>query len=68
MPVGAKVKETLASLKSSQSMFRIYSLQAQDESEKETYMEALEVTNKVILDLEDRIKRLEFEEPQYKGY
>lgn len=68
MTVGAKVKETLASLKNTQSMFRMYSIQAQDEGEKKTYEEALEVTNKAILDLENRIRTLEFEEPQYKGY
>lgn len=68
MTIDSKVKQTLASLKGAQSTLRIYSLQAQNKNEKSTYKEALEVTNKIINDLEERIKTLEFEEPQYKGY
>tara|TARA_B100000965_G_scaffold253141_1_gene213003 strand:- start:1245 stop:1451 length:207 start_codon:yes stop_codon:yes gene_type:complete len=68
MTIGSKVKQTLASLKGAQGTLRIYSLQTQDEDVKATYKEALETTSKIINDLEERIKTLEFEEPQYKGY
>lgn len=68
MTVSAKVKQTLASLKGTQSTLRLYSIQAQDQETKETYKEALDITNEIINDLEERIKVLEFEEPQYKGY
>ncbi|MEJ8553777.1 DUF1657 domain-containing protein [Tepidibacter sp. Z1-5] len=68
MSVGAKVKQTLASLKGTQSTLRLYSIQSQDKETKETYKEALDITNEIINDLEERIKVLEFEEPQYKGY
>lgn len=67
MTVGSKVKSTLATLKGTQGTLRIYSIQEQNEEAKGVYKEALEVTEKIIMDLEDRIKTLEFEEPQYKG-
>ncbi len=68
MTVGSQVKQTLASLKGTQGTLRIYSLQTQDKNAKVAYKEALEITNTIINDLEERLKRLEFEEPQYKGY
>lgn len=68
MSVGAKVKQTLASLKGTQSTLRLYSIQSQNKKTKEIYKEALNITNEIINDLEERIKVLEFEEPQYKGY
>lgn len=68
MTVSSKVKQTTASLKGAQSTLRVYSLQTQDKNEKSIYEEALEVTNSIINDLEERLKTLEFEEPQYKGY
>ncbi|SET77619.1 Protein of unknown function [Natronincola peptidivorans] len=68
MTVGSQVKQTLASLKGAQGTLRMYALQAQDEKEKNAYTEALETTNDVIKDLENRLKTLEFEEPQFKGY
>lgn len=67
MTVGSKVKQTLASLKGVQGTLRIYSVQSQKEETKNTYKEALVVTESVIKDLENRLKTLEFEEPQYKG-
>lgn len=68
MTVSAKVKQTLANLNGIKSTLRIYSIQIQDEKAKSTYKEALEVTDKIIRDLEKRIQTLEFEEPQYKGF
>lgn len=68
MTVGAKVKQTLANLKGSKSTLRMYSIQTQNQDEKSVYEEALTTTDEVIKDLEERLKILEFEEPQYKGY
>ncbi|SHG96885.1 DUF1657 domain-containing protein [Tepidibacter thalassicus] len=68
MTVGAKMKQTLANLKGVQSTLRLYSIQTQDKKAKEAYQEAMEITSEVICDLEQRIKVVEFEEPQYKGY
>lgn len=67
MTVGSKVKQTLANLKGVESTLRVYSLQSSNEEEKAVYRLALNTTNQVIRDLENRIKVLEFEEPQYKG-
>lgn len=68
MTIDFKVKQTIASLKGAQGTLRLYSLQTQDKNAKSTYKEALEVTGQIIKDLEERLKILEFEEPQYKGY
>ncbi|NLM35900.1 MAG: DUF1657 domain-containing protein [Clostridiales bacterium] len=67
MTVGAKVKQTLATLKGVESTLRVYSLQSSNEDEKEVYRSALNTTKEVIKDLENRLKVLEYEEPQYKG-
>lgn len=67
MTVGSKVKQTLANLKGIQGTLRTYSVQSQKEEAKTVYKEALMVTGAAIKDLEDRLKVLEFEEPQYKG-
>ncbi|MFZ5968656.1 MAG: DUF1657 domain-containing protein [Bacillota bacterium] len=67
MTVSSQVKQTLAALKGSQGTLRIYAAQAQNEKEEEVYLEAIAVTSQIIQDMENRIKTLEFEEPQYKG-
>lgn len=67
MTVGSKVKQTLANLKGIQGTLRIYSVQSQKEEVKNAYKEAFTVTGSIINDLENRLKTLEFEEPQYKG-
>jgi hypothetical protein len=67
MTVGSKVKQTLANLQGIQGTLRIYSVQSQKEEAKAAYEEVLIVTRSVIKDLENRLKTLEFEEPQYKG-
>jgi len=68
MTVGAKVKQTAANLKGSQSTLRAYAVQAENVETKAVFQEALETVNNIIQDLDNRIKTLEFEEPQYKGY
>jgi hypothetical protein len=65
--VSSKVKQTLASLKGVQATLRIYSNQSQINETKTIYQDALKVTGEVILDLENRVKALEYNEPQYKG-
>lgn len=68
MTVSSQVKNTLASLKGVQGTLRMYSTQSQSKEERKIYKESIEVTKFIIEDLENRIKKLEFEEPQYKGY
>jgi hypothetical protein len=67
MTVASNVKQTLASLKGIESTLKIYSVQSRKEEEKKIYKRELQTVESVIKDLEDRLKVLEFEEPQYKG-
>lgn len=67
MTVSSKLKQTLASVRGSQSTLNIYSLQEKDKETMNAYKKALSVTDKIINDLEKRIETLELEEPQYKG-
>ncbi|SDK17715.1 DUF1657 domain-containing protein [Natronincola ferrireducens] len=68
MTIASQVKQTLATLKGAQGTLRTYSLQARADEEKYIYEEALHTTNEIIRDLENRLKTLELEEPQFKGY
>lgn len=67
MTVGSKVKHTIAALKGVQGTLKIYSLQSQKEEARAAYREGFETTEEIINDLENRLKTLEYEEPQYKG-
>lgn len=68
MTIGSQLKQTMVNLKGAKGTLMIYSLQSQEEDERTAYKEALEKTDRVIKDLEDRIKLVEYEEPQYKGF
>jgi hypothetical protein len=67
MTVASNVKKTLASLKGIESTLKIYSVQCRNEEEKSVYKEELYTVESVVGDIENRLKTLEFEEPQYKG-
>jgi hypothetical protein len=67
MTVGSQVKQTLASIKGAQGTLRLYAAQSQNSEAITAYQEAIFVTGSIIKDLEERLKVLEFEEPQYKG-
>lgn len=67
MTVGSKVKQTLSNLKGIESTLRLYSTQSDNKKESNAYLEALKTTETVIKDVEDRLKIIEFQEPQYKG-
>jgi predicted DNA-binding protein YlxM (UPF0122 family) len=67
MTVASNVKQTLASLKGIESTLKIYSVQSRKVEEKAVYKEELQKIECVISDIEERLKTLEFEEPQYKG-
>ncbi|MGE5527990.1 MAG: DUF1657 domain-containing protein [Patescibacteria group bacterium] len=68
MTVGSQVKQTLAGLKGAQATLRAYATQTQKEETVSVYREALAATEEIIGDLERRLRTLEFEEPQYKGF
>lgn len=67
MTVISKVKKTLATIKSTQGTLKEYSIHERNKDARNTYKDALEVTNKVIYDLEKRVEEIELEEPQYKA-
>lgn len=67
MTVGSKVKQTLATLKSSEATLKMYSLQERDKEARNVYSEAFQEINKIKIDLEKRVGIVEFQEPQYKG-
>jgi hypothetical protein len=67
MTVGSRVKQSLAGLKGIEATLRTYSVQSSNTAEKEAYIKALRTIESVTNDLENRIKTIEFEEPQYKG-
>lgn len=67
MTVASNVKQTLASLKGIESTLKVYSVQSRNNEEKTVYKEELQIVESVIRDIENRLKTLEFEEPQYKG-
>ena len=66
MTVVSKVKQTLATLKSSEGTLKLYLLQERDEEAKAIYTEAFEEISKIKMDLEERVATIEFQEPQYK--
>jgi hypothetical protein len=68
MTVSSQVKQTLATLKSAQATLQCYSIQNQDAEAKAILSEAVGSTAEIIKDVEERLKFLEFEEPQYKGF
>lgn len=67
MTVASQVKQSLAILKSAHATLRVYAEQSQNQEAKSAFEEANQATGEIIDDLEDRLKILEFEEPQYKG-
>ena len=67
MTVASQVKQTLASLKGARGTLRIYTEQTRDNETQLVYTNFLEIADNIINDLEERLKFLEFEEPQYKG-
>lgn len=66
MTVGSEVKQTLANLRGIESTLRIYSAQSRNKEEIKTYKEALETTEAVTKNVENRLKKIQLEEPQYK--
>jgi hypothetical protein len=68
MTVGSQLKQTLASLKSAHATLKIYSIQSRSEEAKPVFKDAVITTAKIIRGMEERLKVLEFEEPQYKGF
>lgn len=68
MTVSSQVKQTLAGLKGAQATLRAYAAQTGKDETVAAYREALQATVEIADDIEERLKTLEFEEPQYKGF
>ncbi|MBE3101132.1 MAG: DUF1657 domain-containing protein [Firmicutes bacterium] len=67
MTIGSQVKQTLTSLKGAKATLTIYRNQEQNRDSQVLLTSAVEDLNKIINELEGRVKILEFEEPSYKG-
>jgi hypothetical protein len=67
MTVASQVKQTLATLRSAGATLRIYATQSQAEDAKAVFMEATAALGEINQEIEERLKTLEFQEPQYKG-
>ncbi len=68
MTVAAQVKQTLAGLKNADAVLRIYAEQTREEETAKVFREAYLETGEIIKQIEARLKTIELEEPQYKGF
>jgi len=68
MTVISSVKQTLVTLKGIKGNLDIYAVQTENKEIREVFKAAIHTSEEVIEDLENRIQKLEFEEPQYKGH
>lgn len=68
MTVASQVKQTLAGLKSAHATLKLYSSQSQDPEAQSVFRDAAAATGAIIQGMEERLKVIELEEPQYKGF
>lgn len=68
MIIGSQVKTCLGSLKNVQTDLEQFSLSTQNEKAKELYTNAAKQLQKIIKQIQNRIKNLEAEESKYKGF
>lgn len=68
MTVSSSVKQTLAGLKGAQANLETFALQTQDKQAKQMYTQAAQQTQTIISSLEQRVQKIEQEEPEYKGF
>lgn len=62
------MKQAIAGLKSVQASFEQFALETENEQAKQLYANAAEQTMAVLKSVEPRVKEIEQEEPQYKGF
>lgn len=67
MTVASQVKQSLVTIKNVHATLKIYAEQSQNQEAQAVFNDAVKTTGEIIDNLEDRLKTLEFEEPQYKG-
>ncbi|MCL6547494.1 MAG: DUF1657 domain-containing protein [Alicyclobacillus sp.] len=68
MTVATQVKQALAGLKSAQASFEQFALQTKDQRVKQLYTDAATQTQSLVNSLQQRVKEIEQQEPQYKGF
>lgn len=68
MTIGSQVKQTIASLKGAEATLRMYAQRSQKEEVQKICERNADKVKNVIGNLQKRVQRLEFEEPQYKGF
>lgn len=67
MTAGSQLKQTIAGLHGVQGTFRLYASQARHDRTRSAFRDACKVMDDILIDLEGRMRALEFAEPQYKG-
>ncbi|MGE5545128.1 MAG: DUF1657 domain-containing protein [Bacillota bacterium] len=68
MTVSSQIKQTLSSLKSAQASLESFALQTQNQQAKQLFTNAAQQTKSIVDSLEPRIREIENQEPQYKGF
>lgn len=66
MTVINKVKTTLATAKSVRASLELFSLESKDDKVQKLFSDGASQIDTTIQMLQDRIKQLEYEEPQYR--
>jgi len=67
MTVASQVKQTAATLRNIKATLALYAIQSRSVEAKAAFGEASRISEEILGELEERVKTLEFEEPQYKG-
>lgn len=68
MTVSSQIKQTLSNLKSAQASLESFALQTQNQQAKQLFTNAAQQTKSILDTLEPRIREIESQEPQYKGF
>jgi hypothetical protein len=67
MTVASEVKQTLVNLQSAKATFESLEARIQIGETSKVFHEASKELKGIVEELQDRVEKLEFEEPQYKG-
>lgn len=68
MTVASQLKQTIAALKGVTSNIEIYALHHPDPQVKALFQGCHQDLSAILSDLNQRLKQVEFEEPQFKGF
>lgn len=68
MTVASKLKQTLATLKGAEALIGQYASYHPDPQVKSDFHQCKNQLQEIVQGLETRVKEIEFEEPQFKGF